>query len=103
MTNKEFDDRYYELGGMYFTNDTDKRFAEFIVNARNSRTRVEVIYNDGWENFSGYHGGNGLRHSFYVGKSMGIRPVALVISSKRSYGGSQLLSCSKAIKSYRVK
>ena len=103
MNDLEFKNRYYELGGLWFSNDTDKDFAEFIVNARNSRARVEVTYNDGWGDFSGYHGGNGLKHSFYVSKSTGRYPVALVISSKKSYGGSQLLSCKQAIKNYRIK
>ena len=103
MNDLEFKDRYYELGGLWFTNDTAKDFAEFIVKARYRGDRVEVTYNAGWEDFSGYHGGNGLKHSFNVGKSTGRCPVALVISSKRSYGGSQLLSCKQAIKSYRVK
>ena len=103
MTDIEFKNRYYELGGLWFTNDTDKRLAEFIVRANYRGDRIEVTYNDGWENFSGYHGGNGLKHSFTVGKSMGRYPVALVKPNKRSCGGSQLLSGKQAVKSYRVK
>lgn len=99
----EFKNRYYELGGMWFSNDTDKDFAEFIIKAYANNYRIEVIYNDGWEDFSGYHGGNGLKHSFNVGKSNGRCPVPLVIASRRSEGGSQLLSSKQAIKSYRVK
>ena len=103
MTDLEFKNRHYELGGLWFTNDTNKDFAEFILKARYRGDRVEVTYNGGWEDFSGYHGGNGLKHSFNVGKSTGRYPVALVIYNKRSHGGSQLLSCKQAIKSYRVK
>ena len=33
MNDLEFKNRYYELGGLWFSNDTDKDFAEFIVNA----------------------------------------------------------------------
>lgn len=103
MTDLEFKNRYYELGGMWFSKDTAKDFAEFIINAYISKSRIEVIYNEGWGDFSGYHGGNGLKHSFNVGKSTGRCPVPLVISNRKSKGGSQLLSCKQAIKSYRVK
>ena len=103
MTDLEFKDRYYELDGLWFTNDTDKDFAEFIVKSRYRGDRVEVTYHEGWQDFSGYHGGNGLKHSFNVGKSNGRCPVPLVISNKRSNGGPQLLSCKQAVKSYRIK
>lgn len=103
MADLEFKNRYYELGGMWFSKDTDKDFAEFIVKAYANKSRIEVTYNPGWADFSGYHGGNGLKHSFTVGKSTGRCPVPLVIVNRRSIGGSQLLSCSQSIKSYRVK
>ena len=96
-------DRYHEYKGFWFTNDTtDEKFKEFIVNAYNNHSRVMIVYKPGWEDFSGYHGGDGLHHSMYIGSSSGQYKVPLEIKNNRSSGGSQLLTCDKAIDSYKV-
>lgn len=103
MSNAEFINSHYELGGLWFTNDTRRKFAEFIAEAYKGKYRIEVTYKEGWENFSGYHGGNGLIHSFRVGRSTGIYKIPLMLSSSRSIGGEVLLSSKESIHSYRIK
>lgn len=100
---KLYNTTYIKLGEFYFTDDTCTHFAEFINRAYKERRRVVVEFNEGWENFSGYHGGNGLKHSFYVGKSTGVVPLPLTIYRRDSSGGCQLITCSKAIKNYYFK
>jgi hypothetical protein len=98
---KEFDKHHYELEGIWFSIDTDIDFARFIVNAINTRKRIKIVYKAGWEDFSGYHGGDGLHHSLYVGKSGGVRKIPLHIYNKKSHGGPALITNKKAIESYK--
>ena len=76
---------------------------KFIVDAYESKKRVVIEYNEGWEDFSGYCGKDGLKHWIYIGKSTGPKHIPLSISSKRSRGGSALMTCREAIKKYYVK
>lgn len=94
---------YIQNGAFHFTEDTDPQFMDFINRAYASHSRVVVEFNDGWEDFSGYHGGNGLKHSFTVGRSTGEIKIPLVIARRDSMGGAGLLTCKKAIKRYYIK
>lgn len=94
---------YIQNGQFYFTDDTDPQLMDFINKAYNNKSRVVIEYKEGWEDFSGYHGGNGLIHSMYIGKSTGIKPIPLVISRRDSIGGCGLMTCQKSIKKYYVK
>ena len=90
-------------GDFYFTKDTDAKFMDFINYAYKNHKRIVIEYNDGWEDFSGYHGGNGLKHSMYVGRSCGQIKIPLEIMRKDSRGGCALTTCKKAIKNYYIK
>ena len=92
--------RYIINGNFHFEEDTDPRFMDFINNAYISRARVVIVYNDGWEDFTGYHGGDGLHHSIYIGRSTGEIKIPLAISRRDSSGGPALTTCKKAIKTY---
>ena len=94
---------YFECDGVWFTKDTDLKFAKFCVEAIKNRRRVRINYKNGFEDFSGYHGGDGLHHTMYIGKSTGTKPIALHICNNRSLGGEALLTCEKAIESYGYK
>lgn len=94
---------YIQYGEFYFSDDTAPEFMHFINEAYKMRCRVIVEYKEGWEDFSGYHGGNGLKHSFYVGRSTGSIKIPLMISRRDSSGGPALLTCSKAIKRWKFK
>lgn len=90
-------------GHFYFTEDTDKHLMFFINKAYETKKRIVIEYNEGWEDFSGYHGGNGLKHSMYIGRSTGEIKVPLCIYRKDSLGGCELVTCKQAIKKYYIK
>ena len=92
-----------EINGLFVDDTCEKRFAAFLSRAIYSGDRVMIIYKKGWEDFTGYHGGDGLHHSVYVRKSIGTKPIPLSICSRRSIGGGRLITCSKAIDSYYTK
>ena len=94
---------YVQNGEFYFTADTDPQLMAFINRAYKSKSRIVIEYKEGWEDFSGYHGGNGLKHSMYIGKSTGTKPIPLKISRSDSMGGYSLTTCQKSIKRYYVK
>lgn len=67
----------------------DKRFTKYYE----SGERVEVVYEKGYEDFSGYAArNNGLTQRFYVGKSTGWQPIYLVIHRRDSIGGGAIMS-----------
>ena len=90
-------------GQFYFDDETQPEFMDFINDAYNNQRRIVVEFKEGWENFSGYHGGNGLKHSFYVGRSTGPIHIPLVIYRKDSLGGDALITCKKAVKKWYYK
>lgn len=94
---------YKQIGDLYFTLDTDESFARFINEAYHNNKRIFVEFKEGWEDFSGYHGGNGLRHSFKVGRSTGDIKIPLVIYRRDSWGGGALLTCKDAVKTWGYK
>jgi len=94
---------YIKNGDFYFTEDTDINFMNFINKAYKQHARVVIEYHEGFENFSRYHGGNGLKHSMYIGKSCGQIKIPLEICRKDSMGGQALLTNKKAIKKYYTK
>lgn len=97
------EERYHEYKGFWFDNDTtDEKFMDFIVNAYNNKSRVLIVYKPGWEDFSGYHGGDGLHHKMYIGRSNGTYKIPLEIHSRRSMGGCALTTCDEAIDYYKV-
>ena len=70
--------------------DLDKRFTPYYESGQ----RVEVIWKEGFEDFSGYGcRTKGHKARFRVGKSTGWKPIYLMILSKRSLGGAAILSC----------
>jgi hypothetical protein len=82
--------------GKIDTADLDMRFKEAYENGR----RVEVEWQEGFEDYSGY--GNrtdGRKARFCVGMSTGWKPVFLQIYSVRSSGGQAILS--SAVKSIK--
>lgn len=94
---------YIQHGKFFFTDDTEPAFMDFINRAYENHARVVIEYNEGWEDFSGYHGGNGLKHSMNIGRSTGIKPIPLEISRRDSMGGGGLITCKKAIKRWYIK
>lgn len=93
-----------QYGHFYFTKDTDEAFMKFIntIYETHRTCRIKIVYNKGWEDFSGYHGGDGLHHSIYIGRSTGSKPIPLAIYRRDSTGGPALLTNSKAIKRYGI-
>ena len=63
-----------------------------LYNAYINQGRVQLTYKAGYEAFKGYHDRTGLIHTCYIGCSTGIKPILLEIPSKRSIGGSGLLT-----------
>lgn len=74
----------------------DERFTPYYE----SGERVEVVWKEGYEDYTGY----GIKHEgrvgrFYVGRSSGWRPVYLSILRRDSIGGAAILS--SAVESIR--
>ena len=92
---------YKQYGNFHFTNDTtDEAFMKFINNAYKLNRRVKITYKDGWQDFSGYHGGDGLQHSMYIGRTGGSIKIPIVLNTKNSMGGYALITCDRAIDKY---
>lgn len=92
---------YKKYGDFYFTKDTtDEKFMQFINDAYNFKRRVKIVYKDGWQDFSGYHGGDGLHHSMYIGRTGGDIQIPIILNTKNSMGGYALLTCDEAIYKY---
>lgn len=99
---EDFEDTHHEYRGFWFTNDTtDRRLKDFIADAYENGWRLLIVYKEGWEDFSGYHGGDGRHHTMYIGKSTGKYKIPLEIPNRRSRGGQALLTSDKAIESYK--
>ena len=94
---------YREYKGFWLSEDTEVSVADTLIEAYQSKKRVLIVYKEGWENFTGYHGGDGLHHHIYIGKSTGSKPIMLHIVSKRSCGGGILITTSRAIESITIK
>jgi hypothetical protein len=76
--------------------DLDVRFKKFFE----SGERVEVSWKPGFEDYSGYgQRTNGRKSRFWVGRSNGVKPVYLMILTKRSLGGESI--CSRGVESIR--
>ncbi len=74
--------------------DLDERFTGYY----NSQQRVEVTWEPGFEDYTGYGcRTEGRKARFYVGRSTGWRPVYLMIYRRDSIEGPAILSC--AVKS----
>jgi hypothetical protein len=88
--------KYHTSGKEMDYSDIDERFVPYL----DRRERVEVEWKDGFEDLSGY--GNrtdGKKARFYVGISTGWKPILLQIYSRRSMGGTAILSI--AVKTIR--
>ena len=76
--------------------ELDHRFERFY----DSGERVEVEWEDGFEDFGGYGSRTeGKKARFYVGLSIGWKPVFLQLDNKRSICGQPILS--SVVKSVR--
>jgi len=70
--------------------ELDERFRPYYESGQ----RVEVVWKEGYEDYTGYGARTGGRKArFYVGKSTGWRPVFLQILRRDSIGGTAILSC----------
>lgn len=88
--------KFHRTGRKMDYSDLDKRFERYY----DSGERVEVEWKEGFEDFTGYgNKSNGKKARFYVGKSTGWKPIFLMILTKRSLGGTTILST--AVKSIR--
>ena len=82
--------KYHHSGRLMDYSELDSRFDSFYE----SGERVEVVWKDGYEDFSGYGARtNGKKARFYVGKSTGWKPIYLQILRKDSHGGVGIFSC----------
>lgn len=88
--------KLHKTGKKMDYSDLDSRFEKYY----NSGERVEVVWKDGYEDFTGYGcRTNGKKARFYVGKSTGWRPIFIQLYRSDSIGGIAILSC--AIESVR--
>lgn len=79
----------HSSGNEYDFSELDERFTPFYE----SGERVEVEYEDGYEDYSGYGARtDGKKQRFYVGKSTGWKPVYLQIYARNSAGGQAVFS-----------
>jgi len=74
----------------------DERFTPYY----NSNERVEVVWKEGYEDYTGF----GLKTEgrvgrFYVGRSTGCRPIYIMLLKRNSSGGAGILS--SAVESIR--
>jgi len=92
-----------EIAAKVDESDLDPRFRPF----HESGERVEVTWRPGFEDYTGYGARtNGRKARFWVGKSIGWRPVYLMILTRHSRGGAAILSSAvesiRGIGGYRI-
>lgn len=75
-----------------FSEGTPQRIRHALYDAYVSGRRVKITYEQGYEDFTGYHDKTGLVKYCYVGCSTGSAPILLCIPSRRSCGGTGLLT-----------
>ena len=80
---------YHSSGHKMDYSELDERFTPYYENQK----RIEVTWKNGYEDYTGYGcKTNGKKARFTVGKSTGWKPIHLQILTKRSMGGSAILS-----------
>lgn len=91
-------EKYFEINGTSFQNETKREVAEVLERCRVNRTRIILDY--------GHEDGQSWREPFgttgYVGRSAGIYKIPILVYNSRSFGGGSILtSCIIQIKESR--
>ena len=81
-----------EYKEIHFSEGTPLKIKQKLYEAYKYKKRVKITYEDGFEDFSGYHDKTGLIHYCFIGCSTGTKPILLEIYSRRSTGGPALLT-----------
>jgi len=82
------EEKYFEINGTSFQNETKREVAELLERCRANRTRVILDY--------GHSDGKSWGEIYdiigYIGRSTGSIKVPLLLYNSRSYGGSAILT-----------